>query len=150
MSKKSASSVRRILVAVDGSKHSDKAVGLGIDMANKWQAKIYIIHVTDAVFKKILPGYLAIPKVPKFEYERIRKQILDPAEAKIKKAGIKGVESIIADGHPADEIINTARKKKVDLIIMGNRGLGSFSRAVMGSVSAKVCNHAPCTCITVK
>lgn len=43
-----------------------------------------------------------------------------------------------------------AKKKRVGLIVMGNRGQGRFSKVFMGSVSTKVCNHAHCTCITVK
>jgi nucleotide-binding universal stress UspA family protein len=78
-----------------------------------------------------------------------RDQFLGEAEERIKKAGVQ-VELICVQGDPADEILRAIEENNVDLIVMGNRGLGGFSRTFMGSVSMKVCNHAPSTCITVK
>ncbi len=161
MGKKSASSVSRILVAVDGSKNSDKAVGLGIDMAKKWNAEIHLIHVMDiAPSGELLMPDVSFYKRPESEdvkgpgvgvyYDKICEQIIVSAERRMRKAGIKKVNTICVAGNPADEIIKVAKKNKVDLIIMGNRGKGRFSKAIMGSVSTKVCNFSENTCITVK
>lgn len=141
----------RILVAVDGSEHSKKAVDMAIDMAKKWSSKIYLIHVAE---NKIPAEFLEYAKDEEIDasdyYGRVCTQIIESAEDKIKKAGIKKVERICPTGDPADEIIKQAKKNKVDLIIMGSRGRGRLSRALMGSVSTKVCNYADSTCITVK
>ncbi len=149
--KRKTTSVNRILVAVDGSEHSKKAVGMAIDMAKKWNSKIYLIHVAEKNIPSSFIEFARDEGIDAFDYfERVCSQILGSAEDRVKKAGIKKVERTCPTGNPADEIIKEARKKKVDLIIMGSRGLGRFSRAVMGSVSTKVCNHADSTCITVK
>ena len=87
---------------------------------------------------------------PSSYFDFIAEQICQEVEARAKAEGIKNVEHIYGAGNPADEILKTAKKKKVDLIVMGSRGLGRFSQAFMGGVSTKVCNHAHCTCITVK
>jgi len=76
-------------------------------------------------------------------------RFLGEAEARFKEANIK-VQTLCEFGNPADKIINTAEHQNVDLILIGSRGLGGFSKTFMGSVSTKVCNHAQCTCITVK
>lgn len=146
-------SVNRILVPVDGSEHSKKAVELAVDMAKKWNAEIYLIHVIDTAFEDTAFDYISGIKSSErasVYHDKIWGQILDPAKTRAKEAGIKKVKSISTSGHPADEIIKTAKRNKVDLIIMGSRGRGRFSIAIMGSVSTKVCNHAHCTCITVK
>ncbi len=146
-------SVSKILVASDGSEYSRKAVDWAVDLAKKWNASIYLIHVLEE--KKIPKGLKEFAETEKLnvgEYFRMVcdiNQFFGKAEAGIKKAGIK-VEQICVEGDPAEEIINTAKRKQIDLIVIGSRGLGRFSKAVMGSVSTKVCNHAPCTCITVK
>lgn len=144
--------IRKILVAVDGSEHSDKAIDLAVDMAKKWKAKIYLIHV---VREEAIPeAYVEFARVEKVDvygyYDRVCGEVIAAAEDRVRRAGIKNVESICAKGDPADEIIKTTERKKVDFIIMGSRGLGRFSKAAMGSVSSKVCNHAETTCITVK
>lgn len=153
-------SMNKILVAVDGSTHSKKAVELSIDLAKKWNSKIYLIHVREK--KNIPEGFKElkykgeklsiVERKPFSEYFDMvceRDQFLGEAAEILKSAGIN-VERICIEGDPADEIIKAAKKYNVDLIVMGSRGLGRFSIAVMGNVSTKVCNHAHCTCITVK
>jgi len=144
--------VKRILVAVDGSTYSNKAVALAVELAKKWNPKIYVIHVLEE--SNVPMEFVEFAKdegISVLDYfGRVCSQIISAAEAVFKEAGIKKVETICPSGNPADEIIKAAEKKKVDLIIMGNRGKGGFSKAIMGGVSNKVCNHANSTCITVK
>ncbi len=147
----SASPMKKILVAVDGSLHSGKAVSLALDMGKKWNSKVYVLHVIESTLMRDmgLPEF-SFFKQPRDDYvearqdnelvDKVCEQFLDPVE----------VETICASGDPADQILKTAKKYNVDAIIMGNRGRGAFSRAMMGSVSSKVCNHAETTCIIVK
>lgn len=154
MSSVGALSVGKILVAVDGSEHSKKAVELAADMGKKWGAEVYLIHVNEE--RHVPEGFKEYAKVERVESGRYfelvcrQDQFLGEAEARLKEAGIKTTAPICAFGDAADEIIKAAKTKEVDMIVMGSRGLGRFSVTVMGSVSNKVCNHAPCTCITVK
>ncbi|WP_309492821.1 universal stress protein [Candidatus Hecatella orcuttiae] len=152
--KPSSKSVDRILVAVDGSEHSKKAADLAVDLAKKWEAELYLIHVLEEKgVPKEFKEFARIEKVPVSEYFNLVCQtggFLGEAEVKAKAAGIKKVERICAQGNPADEIINAAERLGVDMVVLGSRGLGGFSRAIMGSVSTKVCTHVNCACVTVK
>jgi nucleotide-binding universal stress UspA family protein len=147
--------MKRFLVAVDGSEHSKKAVDLAIDMAKKWHAEIFLIHVREEMeVPKGVEPWMRIEGIRSsgdyFELVCGSDQFLGQAEEKIKAAGGIKVKRICANGNPADEILTAAEDNNVDVIVMGSRGLGRFSRSFMGSVSTKVCNHANSTCITVK
>lgn len=82
--------------------------------------------------------------------EVVGRQVLERAAAKVKKAGLARVSTVIASGDAADAILATAKKRKADLIILGSRGLGALKGIFLGSVSHKVSARAKCTCITVK
>ena len=147
--------MKRFLVAVDGSEHSKKAVDMAIDMAKKGHAEIILIHVMEERgVPKGLDPWMKIEGMRSsgdyFEWVCKSDQFLGEAEERIKAARGIEVEHICVNGDPADEILNAADSHKVDVIVMGSRGLGRFSRSFMGSVSTKVCNHANRTCVTVK
>ena len=117
-----------------------------------WQARVYLIHVFE---EKYIPEefkkYAKDEKIsPESYFDELCDQILEGPEDRAKNSGIKNVERICVHGNPADEILRAAETNKADLVIMGSRGLGTFSRAMLGSVSTKVCHYAPCTVITVK
>ena len=145
-------SINRILVGFDGSDHSKKATELAALLALKFNTELYFAHVLEETnvpegFKE----YAKVEDVSPFQYfDDVNEKLLQPAIDRAKAAGVKKVESISLRGHPADEILKAAQNHNVDLIILGSRGLGKFSRDFLGSVSTKVLNHATCTCITVK
>lgn len=147
--------MKRFLVAVDGSEHSKKAVDAAIDMAKGRHAEIILIHVREE--REVPEGVEQWVKLEGirssgdyFEFVCKSDQFLGEAEERIKAAHGIEVEHICVNGDPADEILKAADSYKVDVIVMGSRGLGRFSRSFMGSVSTKVCNHANSTCVTVK
>jgi len=145
--------VKNILVALDGSEHSKKAVEFAINSAKMWGAALYLIHVWEE--KNPPQGFLEYVKEQKipvnyFDEVCARDNFVGDAEAKAKETGIQRVEVICAHGDPAEEILRAASQVTADLIVMGNRGLGRFSRATMGSVYTKVCNHSNSTCVIVR
>lgn len=145
-------SIARILVGVDGSEHSKKAIELGVDLASRLNAEIYFIHVLEET--SLPQGFEEYARIEHMDYasyfEAANEQFLVPAGDRAKAAGIKKIEPLSVSGDPADEILRAAETYQVDLIILGSRGLGKFSRDFLGSVSAKVLNHSKCTCIVVK
>ena len=68
---------------------------------------------------------------------------LDEALARLSELGTTA-RAIEAVGHPADAIIQVAETEGTNLIVIGSRGLGGVQRFLMGSVSARVAQHAPC------
>ncbi len=80
----------------------------------------------------------------------VGQRILDDASADCDRAGLKQVETRLEDGNPADCILRCIEADKIDCVIMGSRGLSDRKGLFLGSVSHKVANRAPCTCIMVK
>ena len=77
-------------------------------------------------------------------------QVLDEAERVAKEHGVTKVTREIEDGDPVKRILEVARDADPDLIVTGARGFSDFKALLVGSVSHKLMNHAPVTCITVR
>jgi nucleotide-binding universal stress UspA family protein len=147
--------VKKVLVAVDGSEQSLKAVDQGADIALKYGAELYLIHVVEKIkltdeFKK----FMDVEKVgepPEYLYlTRIGEKVLKKAEEIAKSKGIREPRLVIEEGDPAGKIAEYARLNQVDWIFLGSRGLSGIGGLLMGSVSNKVCHIAEATCITVR
>jgi len=76
--------------------------------------------------------------------------IVDQAKGYAERQGLDEVEVRIENGNPADRILEGIAEENIDCVVMGSRGLSDWKGLFLGSVSHKVANHAPCTCITVK
>ena len=147
--------IQRILVATDGSDHARKAIELASDIAKRNHSSVYLMHV---VHEPKVPEGVAelvkqehIPESPSCVHIQVlAERILGPAKRMLKGRGIGQVFPVMADGKPADKIIEFARNQGVDLIVMGTRGLSRLGRLFLGSISDQVRHLAPCTCITVK
>lgn len=139
--------IKRILVPTDGSDHARKAVEIASEIALKYKATLYLVHVVSP-----LPtmGGPDIRKQLEDEQQKFAKEILKKAEKEVKNKGVESFKSTTLQGYPAEEIIQFARKSSVDTIIMGSRGAGKLEGLLLGSVSHKVCHLAHCTCMTVK
>ncbi len=131
--------VHRILVAVDGSTASEKAIRfVEQDLLPQWQ-----LRDTEIILVHAMP-LLKYPEV-KEAGKRLFKRYAD----KLVKAGFTVTEAPRL-GRPADEIITVAKQKQADLIVMGAKGLGAVGRFILGSVSTKVAQHSPCSVLVVR
>ncbi|HUK50902.1 MAG TPA: universal stress protein [Terriglobales bacterium] len=144
--------ISRIMVAVDGSVHSKKAVELAIELAKLSNAQLYFIHVlAETNAPKWFKEFAEVEQVGEADYfDIVERRLFSPLIARAKESKVQVFRCIRGRGDPADEILRNAKNKGIDLIVMGSRGLGKFSGAMLGSVSTKVLSHATCTCITVK
>ena len=135
----------KILVPVDGSAYSLKAVETACDLA-KAQAPATLVLTAVAV---------QIPELEEGVYiaEKMKAQA-EIALAKAKEvAQGKGVtaEMILAIGaSPVDEIVQVARDQQVDLIVIGSRGLAGKTRSFLGSTASQVVTYSPCSVLVVK
>ena len=82
--------------------------------------------------------------------ETMGKHLLALAKKKLSKRKIESIQSLLANGDPAETISTLARDRKADAIVMGSRGLNDIKGLFLGSVSHKVSHLAERTCITVK
>ncbi|MGD2173052.1 MAG: universal stress protein [Gammaproteobacteria bacterium] len=80
----------------------------------------------------------------------VGQHLVDEARIHAEKSGVKKVDVHLEDGNPADCILRIIDEESIDCVVVGSRGLGPIEGLFLGSVSHKVLNHAPCTCIVVK
>jgi nucleotide-binding universal stress UspA family protein len=135
-----------ILIAVDGSKHSDAAFDVATDIAQKYGSQLLVLHVFQGGTG---PGTLVSPGYED-DMRSIGQQILNSYEAKVKERDLQNVTMLLQEGDASQRIIETAREVKCGLILIGSRGRGSFQELLLGSVSHKVTNHADCPVLVVK
>jgi nucleotide-binding universal stress UspA family protein len=141
----------RILVAVDGSPHSEKALEYAVDLGKKYNAKLMIVHVVLRRFYAVTPSEAGVLATTVFvkEMEAEGREIITRAEAYAKSTGAD-YECKMLQGVPAEEIVKAAQSEKVDLIVIGSRGLSEVRAFLLGSVSDKVSHHAKCPTLIVK
>lgn len=138
----------KVLVPVDGSDNSFRALDAAISLAKTTGASLTAMHVIEnppTVYvesQKLLNELLA-------KYRSESAKVLDKCKQKADEAGVK-LETVIAEGDPASNITGYAHREGFDLIIIGSRGLGRFKEMVLGSVSNKVLHHAKCGVLVVK
>jgi nucleotide-binding universal stress UspA family protein len=138
----------KILVPVDGSENSLRALDHAIYLAKKTGADITAMNVIEnppTVYvesQKLLNELLA-----KFRAESAK--VLDMCKQIAEKSDVK-IETVIGEGDAASNIVGYAQKQGFDTIIIGRRGLGRFKEMVLGSVSNKVLHHAKCSVMIVK
>jgi nucleotide-binding universal stress UspA family protein len=138
----------KILVPVDGSENSLRALDHAIFLAKTTGASLTVIHVIEnppTVYiesQKLLKDLLA-------NYRAESAKVLDGCRQTAERRGVK-LETVIAEGDAAYSITGYAHRKGFDLIIIGSRGLGKFKEMVLGSVSNKVLHHTKCSVLIVK
>ncbi len=171
--------IKTILVPVDGSEHSVKAVELASDLATKYGASITLLHVLlrghmpDGLKKALdvevgrredsadnlvnmpqeIMARVGRGKDTQFSLEEldyIGKYVLSSVATICKEKGVTAIDKKVEEGDPAKVILKAAEDVKADMIVMGNRGLSDFQGILVGSVSHKVSHLAKCTCVTVR
>ena len=147
---------KTILVAVDGSKHAIKVTEAAADLAQRYGAKLLVLHVIAPIFDGKVPIDLAtsarLEHMKQAEYgifQDAGRDIVQSAELIARKKGVAKVEALVEDGDPASIIIDMARARKADLIVLGRRGLGGLTGLLLGSVSHKVLQMADRPCLIV-
>ncbi len=125
------SSIKKILVPVDGSVNGCKAVDEAIFLAEKCKADMDFVYVASNINKDI-PSHLVFDRI----WEKLPEDI----------RAVKHVET----GNIAKAILKVAETEKSDMIIMGSRGLGLFKGALIGSVSQKVVEDAKIPVMVIK
>lgn len=126
----------KILVAIDGSKMSDKVLNTAKQIASNMDAELTIIFVGKEIK---FPPEVVITDLDTV-IEEIRKigiDLLEEAKAKISSDGLV-INTAYKEGNAARQIVDYACKENYDLIVIGSRGLGNIKEMMLGSVSHKV------------
>ena len=136
---------KKILVPLDGSKYSEKALGRACELVNAFDSKLVLIYVVE---KSAPLNFLDRKEYLKM-LQKFGNKILDKANLSLSKKGIP-TKIIIKEGNIVNEIEKVVKKEKCDLIIVGNKGLGSVTRFLLGSVSNKLAQSSSCSILIVK
>ena len=140
---------RKIMVAVDGSAVSDKAVHEAVWLAGNQRSNLK--NELIAVFVKTdrMRDYddLFVRGVPTGAIDDRWEKIIENAFFVVRKLAAEkdiALETIVVEGEPASTIVGLAHFHDVDLLVIGSTGKGAVKRAFLGSVSAEVIEHAGC------
>jgi nucleotide-binding universal stress UspA family protein len=141
---------QKILVPVDFSEHSARAVRLAAEVASHDQATLDLVHVYDPIAYLLPEGYLLYtPEQLTRLFHRIQ-QRLSELKAVAQAAGVAVVEAHVREGIVDADICALAAEGAFDLIVMGTRGRSGLSHMLLGSVTERVVRSAPCPVLTVK
>ena len=135
---------RKILVAVDGSRHSSQALEFGDDLSRRYKIPMLVLHAFPHVSDLLgTPQYERVLEAR----EMIGEQILASARAQLSKR--EPVETQLIEGPPAPAILRVAAEEHCDLIVIGSRGHGQLAGILLGSVSSVVAQRAECPVLIV-
>jgi nucleotide-binding universal stress UspA family protein len=141
---------KKILLPVDGSKSTARAATVAYELAEITNGKIFIIHVinigmvqqiatmSDSDSLEVLTRYMANGE-----------RLLEGYKKAASEFNLE-IELILEQGLPSSKIIEVARKRRVDVIVMGSTGASSTSRTGLGSATERVIRKAPCAVLVIK
>ncbi len=149
--------MKKILVPVDGSNESKKAVAQAVALAKKFGSEVTLITVVEIESET---AYSTLGVTMTGEYYGVRDTLLKIKQENSGKMLDAIIESLDCTGIPLTklikvgaahpEIADEAAAGKFDLIVMGHRGLNPVKRFFMGSVAKRVIEDAPCSVLIVK
>lgn len=141
--------MKKILVPIDGSKNSKKALLEARKLGELFNSEVIILNVVKDI--------VAHPYLANQEYSVRTNEVLVELGKKLLEESLKlfegftgVVETKLSRGDAGKRIIEEVKENDYDLVIMGSRGLGAFSRVLLGSVSNKVVNHVQVNVLIIK
>ena len=142
--------IRRILHPSDFSPASRPAFREALEMAKALRAQLLIVHAL-SVLPMIPAGYMTPDTWDKLArgQRAVGQRQLNRLLAKAKTAGVRASSLLVDVGVTHEQIVRVARRKRADLIVMGTHGRTGLTRALLGSVAARVIATAPCPVLTV-
>ena len=139
---------RKILVPVDFSAHSSRALQTGIELAKAFGAKLHLLHCYQINVGAISPYGLVIPESFDRDIREAATKQLAQWREKVTAQKIE-VESEVSPLFPSEAIASTAERIGADLIVMGTRGLSGIKHVMLGSVAERTVRIAPCPVLTL-
>ena len=137
-----------ILVPVDGSDNSYRALDAALLLLEKLGSNITVVHVMEQVpithieSEKLLSELLEA-------YKKENQDILSKCSEIAHQKGLT-IKTLLLQGNPASVILDYSKKEKSDLLIMGSRGMGKFKELILGSVSSKIVHHSTCAVLLIR
>jgi len=141
----------KVLVPIDGSKHSTEGLRVASHFAKTNKARITILNVIASVADVDLE--LSASERDKLleSLKRRGEDLLAKAKDQMKAHGVIDLSTVLVTGDsPAQEIVTFAEKEKIDLIVIGSKGKSATARFLLGSVASKVVKYSHCCVYAVQ
>jgi len=157
-----ADGIFRALVAYDGSEFGDRITALASKLSWPERSRGWAITVVPPMFVHQLPKWLqpiqrdpdvqAMAEAWQKEHDQQLAQAVDDVKTYQEELPemFRPTEPIVAQGHPAEQILATIARQKIDLAIVGSRGHAAIERLLVGSTSARVVQEAPCSVLIAR
>lgn len=136
----------KILVAIDGSPASEKALAAAVDLAAHYKAELTAISV--AVAPEVVGMVDEVDELRQSAETHFR-QIGEAAVEYARSRGL-ALRSVVVRGHAADAIVRYAESEGMNLVVIGQHGHSRIARFFLGSTCDRVSEHCPCTVMIVK
>ncbi len=136
-----------IVVPVDGSAPSFRALNVALSFSKALGSKISVIHVMEIVPITHIQSQKLLDKLE--AYKKEAQDMLSKCSEIAKEKGVT-INTILLQGNPASKILDFSKDEKCDTIIIGSRGMGKFKELILGSVSSKIVHHSLCSVMLVK
>jgi nucleotide-binding universal stress UspA family protein len=141
--------IRRILVAVDFSEHTEAAVEVARDFAQKSGAELHVVHAFELASLLVSPYQVAVPDLYLVENRNAVGRRLEELVERLRDSGITA-HPHLTEAPAAPAIARLAEEIGADLIVMGTRGTTGLEHLLLGSVAERTLRLAPCSVLTVK
>ena len=128
--------MEKILVGIDGSEHSKRALAEAIKIGKKFEAEITVVNV-----------FYPTPTPPAHEFSH---RLLDEAKVVLEDEKVKYDLVSVTGTNPSKVITDMARDGKFDLVVIGSRGVGAAHALVLGSVCNRISCESPVNVLIVK
>ena len=141
---------KTILFATDFSEGSKNALPYAVDLAKRYEAKLFFMHVIYDVARTT--GWY----VPHITADEMYNDLEKGAKTELEKTfieemrGFKGIEHVVLKGIPYEEITKFAETNKIDLIVIATHGRTGLDRLLFGSTAEQVVRYAPCPVLSVR
>src|SRR5271170_7775424 len=139
------SQFKKILIAYDGSAQADKATESALGLAQSLDARVLLFAVARPPEPATMVELDAMLDDAREHFEEKFKKV----EQRAKDMEVE-FETNIAVGHPVEQIVHRAEADRVDLIVLGRRGMSRFEKMIVGSTSEKVLRYAHCPVMVVR
>jgi len=138
-----------ILVPIDFSTYAEQALDYAIRLARTLNTRLTLLHVIQPVPMAGVDMGVALPETYLQELEEAVQRSMEDALARVTAAGLTG-ERVVLYGVPFQEIVETAKGRQVDLIVMGTHGRTGLMYVLLGSVAERVVRLAPCSVLVMR
>jgi nucleotide-binding universal stress UspA family protein len=140
----------KIMAPIDFSPTAAEGMRLAVDMAQRYEASLTLVHVYQPVAYPFPEGYvLYTPQQMASLLTEVQK-LLEGALKEVRAAGAGRADTKLLQGVAASEIVTFAQEENYDLIVIGTHGRTGIQHALLGSVAEKVVRRAPCPVLTVR